>query len=62
MGSGSHVPYFGFGGCGCSAPPPGYDGPKLTHLPRAVEVAEASEALTRQTMEWAATQGELDDE
>ena len=56
-----HVPYFGFSGCGCSTPPEGYDGPKLTHLPKAKEVTEASEALTRRTLEWAATLDEVDD-
>ena len=45
-----HVPWFGFQGCGCSTPPDGYEGPKLTHLPRADEVRQAAEALTRWTM------------
>ncbi len=57
-----HVPYFGFQGCRCSTPPEGYDGPKFTHLPKADEVTEASEELTRQTLEWAATLDEMDDE
>ena len=56
------VPYFGFSGCGCSTPREGYDGPKLTHLPRATEVSGASEALTRSTLEWAETQREVGDE
>ena len=57
-----HVPYFGFGGCGCPTPPDGYDGPKLTHLPKSDEVTSASEALTRWTLERAATLDEVADE
>lgn len=36
-----HVPWFGFGGCSCATPPDGYEGPKLTHLPRAAESTRA---------------------
>ena len=57
-----HVPYFGFGDCGCPTPPEGHHGLEFTHLPRADEVIVASEALTRWTLECAANQGGVDDD
>ena len=46
-----HVPYFGFWGCGCKTPPDGYEGPKLTHLPRADEGKSKARAPRRRRPE-----------
>ena len=42
-----HVPWFGFGGCGCKTPPDGYEGPKLTHRPKADEGTSKAGARLR---------------